>query len=57
MFIEGWGLAAGCEDCGLVDSGRTRKKALRNSRREEVPFSQRHSVGSVPGAFFALLWS
>ena len=23
MFIEKWGLAAGCQDYGLVDSGRS----------------------------------
>ena len=26
IFMERWGLAAGCEDCGLVDSGGTRVK-------------------------------
>lgn len=29
MFTEDWGLAAGCDDCGLVDPGRTREKALK----------------------------
>ena len=37
MFMERWGPAAGCGDCGLVDSGRTRVKGLKKQRREEVP--------------------
>ena len=30
MFMEGWRLAAGCEDCDLVDYGRTRVKGSKN---------------------------
>ena len=37
MFTEGWRLAAGCEDFGLLDSGRTREKGCRSRRGEEVP--------------------
>ena len=29
ISIERWGLVAGCEDCGLVDCGRTRVKGLK----------------------------
>ena len=38
MFMERWGLAAGCGDSGLVDSGKTQVKGLKNIGREEVPF-------------------
>ena len=29
MFVERWGPAAGCGECGLVDSGETRVKELK----------------------------
>ena len=29
MYIEMWGLARGCEDCGLVVSGRIQVKRLK----------------------------
>ena len=36
MFMERWGPAAGCGDCGLVDSGS--EGAEKNRGREEVPY-------------------
>ena len=29
IFIERWGLARGCDDCGLINSGRTGEKGLK----------------------------
>ena len=63
--MEVWGLAGGCEDCGLVDSGRTGEKGLKrqpwgggSSQRQYKGRSGRgHSVVSVPGVVFALLSS
>ena len=43
MFMERWGLAAGCGDYGLVDSGRTRMKRLKRQRQG------RGSIQSVRG--------
>ena len=53
MFIKRWGLAAGCEDCSLVDCGRSGVKGLKNYGGGGS--GRAHGVGSDPGAVFVLL--
>ena len=42
MFTERWGLAGGCDNCGLVG---LKRRARRDSRAEEVPFRDGDDVG------------
>ena len=45
MFMERWGLAAGCGDYGLVDSGRTRVKGLKRPRQGRGSIQRLHGGG------------